>query len=530
MAGAVLALLAACPPAFGEFPGTNGKLAFSGAPFPGAPDIHTINPDGTGQANLTNDGAADFAPAWSPDGRRIAFSSNRAGNFEIWVMWADGSGATRLTNNAALDAEPAWSPDGTKIAFQSDRDGDSEIWVMDANGANPTQLTSNPALDASPNWSPNGSTIAFIRAGALFTMAANGSSQALLDVCGSLPACTVYRPDWSPGGTQLLYALDYAVDGGVAEELRSRIVSSGQTGTVATGDEGPNCCLLGHTWAPDGTRIAYARNAVVLVDPDGSNVTSLSTGTIRPRDPDWQPTGVPEPGFPRPRGATPLRASLVVAYPECTSPNRLHGPPLASPSCGGTLTPPTGDSPNVTVGTPDWNSSNSNFSGSVRMTVITGNPSTPQDEADVQIGVDTTDIRCMPVNPIAACGTDNRPNTSEPSRGRDYSGELRVLVPLRITDRDNLAFPGDTGAAGTVQDGTALSVVVPCVQTTTNQTIGSSCTLSTTADAVLPGLVPEQKRLLWAMQKVEVTDGGTDGDAHTTGDNERFLTQGVFVP
>jgi hypothetical protein len=76
----------------------------------------------------------------------------------------------------------------------------------------------------------------------------------------------------------------------------------------------------------------------------------------------------------------------------------------------------------------------------------------------------------------------------------------------------------------------AVSVAIPCVQTTTDQNIGSACSISTSADAVLPGMVPEQNRLLWAMQKVEVTDGGADGDAHTTADNDRFLTQGLLVP
>ena len=77
----------------------------------------------------------------------IAFTSDRDGNFEIYVMDADGTAQTNLTNNPASDAVPAWSPDGTKIAFFSDRDGNREIYVMDADGTNPTRLTSDPALD-----------------------------------------------------------------------------------------------------------------------------------------------------------------------------------------------------------------------------------------------------------------------------------------------------------------------------------------------------------------------------------------------
>ncbi len=85
---------------------------------------------------------------------KIAFGSDRDGNWEIYVMDADGSNATNLTNNSALDGYPVWSPDGTKIVFLSDRDDNVEIYVMDADGSNPTNLTNNPAEDHFPAWSP----------------------------------------------------------------------------------------------------------------------------------------------------------------------------------------------------------------------------------------------------------------------------------------------------------------------------------------------------------------------------------------
>ncbi len=71
-------------------------------------------------------------------------------------MDADGSNQTLLTNNPALDGLPAWSPDGTKIAFHSDRDGNDEVYVMDADGSNQTRLTNNHAFDFGPAWSPVG--------------------------------------------------------------------------------------------------------------------------------------------------------------------------------------------------------------------------------------------------------------------------------------------------------------------------------------------------------------------------------------
>ncbi len=84
---------------------------------------------------------------------KIAFRSFRDGNLEIYVMNADGSGQPNLTNSPAFDFAPAWSPDGSRIGFWSDRDGNREVYVMNADGSNPTRLTNNPASDWQPAWS-----------------------------------------------------------------------------------------------------------------------------------------------------------------------------------------------------------------------------------------------------------------------------------------------------------------------------------------------------------------------------------------
>ena len=91
-----------------------------------------------------DDPGFDRSPAWSPDGKRLAFESLRDGNHEIYVMNADGSDQTNLTKNPASDRSPAWSLDGKRIAFDSDRDGDDEIYVMNADGSDVTRLTDNP--------------------------------------------------------------------------------------------------------------------------------------------------------------------------------------------------------------------------------------------------------------------------------------------------------------------------------------------------------------------------------------------------
>ncbi len=160
-------------------------------------DIYIMNVDGSAVTRLTEkDG--DW-PAFSPDGTKIAFVSSRDGHDEIYVMNADGSGQTRLTNNNTSAQHPAFSPDGSKIAFDLDYelDGHTQIYVMNADGSAQTRLTRNPASDTCPVFSPDGTKIAFERwsreESGIYVINADGSGERLLTADGVEPRFSPMR-------------------------------------------------------------------------------------------------------------------------------------------------------------------------------------------------------------------------------------------------------------------------------------------------------------------------------------------------
>jgi Tol biopolymer transport system component len=146
-----LLALVGTKPAEATFPGKNGKIAFA-SNRDGNYDIFVMNSDGSKQTSLTNDPASDVDPAFSPNAKKIAFDSFRDGNWEIYVMNADGSNERRLTNNRAVDEYPAFSPNGKKIAFDSNRNGNYEIFVMNSDGSKQTNLTKRAGDDYNADW------------------------------------------------------------------------------------------------------------------------------------------------------------------------------------------------------------------------------------------------------------------------------------------------------------------------------------------------------------------------------------------
>src|SRR6266851_5246656 len=131
------------------------KLAFA-SNRDGNFEIYSMSPDGSAQTRLTTNPAFEATPAFSADGTKIAFESSRTGNGDIYVMNADGSGQTRLTTSAAIDSSPDWSLDGTQIFFTSNRDLNFEIYSMNTDGSGQTRRTNNTAFDGDPTFLSNG--------------------------------------------------------------------------------------------------------------------------------------------------------------------------------------------------------------------------------------------------------------------------------------------------------------------------------------------------------------------------------------
>ncbi len=215
------------------------------------------------------------------------------------------------------------------------------------------------------------------------------------------------------------------------------------------------------------------------------------------------------PAYVRPTGGSPMRLSLVPAFNACTTPNAVHGLPdfpgnASNPD--GSCTPPVKTSTQLTIGTPDSNGAPAKAQGFVRASAIDGNVNTQADEADARFTVSMTDVR--------------RTTAGLP----DYTGQLQLESSIRLTDKNN-----GPREVGTMVD-TPFMVTVPCAATPGDTTVGSTCSVNTTADAVIgAGTIQEGMRTIWQLGQVRLNDGGADGVASTT-PNSPFMVQGVMVP
>ena len=347
----------------------------------------------------------------------------------------------------------------------------------------------------------------------------SASAETTVDLVADLSLSKADSPDPAFVGEQVTYTLSVH-NGGPSNATGVTLTDTlpgGVTYESATPSQGSCTQAAGTVSCALGT-VANGGDATVTIQirpQSAGSITNTADVTSDATDTDTgnntagaQTTVNPAGSYVRPKNANALRVALVPAYSTCESPNRIHGPPLDHPSCS----PPARASTNLTVGSPDVNGAAANSTGLAKFSAIISPPSS----SDVGIRVTMTDVRCGTVT--STCGAGNAQS------GPDYTGELQLMLPLRITDR----FSGaGAGVPATVSD-TTFPVPVTCLQVP-NATIGSTCDVNTTANAVLPGSVQTTRRTVWQFDQVQLLDGGADGVASTAG-NGLFAIQGIFVP
>ena len=267
---------------------TTGMLAFT-SERDGNMEIYLMDIAGGDSLRLTNNPAEDYWPTWSPDGTQIAFASNRDGDFEIHVIDADGSNPRRLTAEAGNDLEPDWSPDGTQIAFMVYQGGKSDIFTMNPDGSERRKLTESRGDNYLPKWSSDGTQIVFVseRDGnpEIYTMNADGNEQTRLT---DNTADDRY-PSWSPDGDHISFYSDR--DGN--RELYV-MDADGSNPQPLTDD---NSLVWVSDWSPDGGQIAFTSNRdgnreIYIMEADGSNLQRLTNNKVLDGIPAWRPNFV----------------------------------------------------------------------------------------------------------------------------------------------------------------------------------------------------------------------------------------------
>jgi Tol biopolymer transport system component len=294
--GTAASLLSAVAPAHATYEGRVGRIAF-GAFEAGntQSDIYSVRPDGQALRQLTDAAGLDICPAYSADGKQIAFCSNRTGVYEIWVMKANGKQERQVTSLGTRALFPDFSPDGTRLAFSATPPGggNPELWTVPVEGGEPTRLTETAAWsEQDPVWSPDGTLVLYRR------VAPDRSTSQLwlIDVSSGVqrqltfdPTFKDQVPDWSPDGSRIAYGAD------------GDVWVMNADGSGATNLTNSATYEFGAAWSPRGDWIAFTGEGddvpageryLQVMRPDGTDRQVVApTPGLRQAVPAWQPLG-----------------------------------------------------------------------------------------------------------------------------------------------------------------------------------------------------------------------------------------------
>lgn len=294
VAAVVAAAVAGVDPVGATYPGTtNGRLAM-GMDRGGNTDVYSVMPNGDGLRRLTTSPDFDACPAYSADGKSIAYcsgdNSSLSGVIEIWTMKANGHKRRKVTDIGGRMTFPDFAPDGESIALSGLLPGATaeDVFVVGTDGTGLTRLTSAAGHDQFPAWSPDGSKITFISArtgtGQVWVMDSDGANQRQLTFDAPLKG---QLPDWSPDGTRIAYSTG---DPALGSDLWV-MNADGSNQVQLTNDADRQ---IGAAWSPDGTKIAFLNGLpnrfVNVVNADGTGRYVVVAEGLQ-FVPAWQPRG-----------------------------------------------------------------------------------------------------------------------------------------------------------------------------------------------------------------------------------------------